>query len=58
MESLEQKIQVVRNVCRQLEGIDAELSCLQDRRLMDEYEQERRSKLEQLSRLLSDEQNK
>ncbi|MGN0352478.1 MAG: hypothetical protein ACI4ES_12585 [Roseburia sp.] len=53
MGSLEQKIQAVRHICKQLEDIDMELSRPQDMRLIEEYKRAKSNKIEQLENLLS-----
>lgn len=53
MDMLEEKIQAVRHICKQLEEIDTALEKSQDIPLAEEYLSERECKLEQLRKLLN-----
>ena len=52
MDMLEEKIQAVRHICKQLEIIDSELSKTQDIPLVEEYLSEKLRKMEQLRKFL------
>lgn len=53
MDTLEEKVQAVRHICKQLEKIDVALARSQDIPLVEEYLSERECKLEQLRKLLN-----